>query len=174
MVTPLTLHDSICNFIKKQVADRYTLKAINSYGEEYFKSPKVIKSGWILPKSIDEQNIQEEEFPFIIPRIDKIENVKGTRESIVTLEIFYGIYEPGTYDESGILINDASGYRDLWNLIETTRQAFFTNLIIDKKYKLMDDFFEAEMISEQIYPYWEGYCKTKWYVAFPQPSFNTL
>ena len=170
MITPVTMHDAMCNFLEKEVAARYTLKAIDRNGNESFKSPQVVPSGWILPRSIDEENTQEEEFPFIIPRIDKVENVKGARESIVTLEVYFGVYDPGTYDENGMLIDDASGYRDLWNLIETTRQAFFEHLTIDKKYTLAEDFFEAQMIPEQIYPYWEGYCRTKWHVIFPQPK----
>jgi len=35
-----------------------------------------------------------------------------------------------------------------------------------------DDFFEAEMVQEQIYPYWEGFCKTRWHVAYPPPALD--
>ena len=174
MITPLTMHDSVCDFLEKEVAARFNLKAVDRGGTESRKHPQVIRSGWILPKSIDEDSVEAEEFPFIMPRILKVENPHGTRESVVTLIILYGVYDPGTYDEDGVLINDGSGYRDLWNLIETTRQALWRQLTLDNKYRVVDNFFEAEPYTEQVYPYWEGFCKTKWHVVFPYNQNHNL
>ena len=115
---------------------------------------------------------EEEEFPYIIPRISKIENGANEQESIIILEVHFGVYDPGTYDGNGVLIDDGSGYRDFWNLVETTRQAFFMHQTIDRKARLITNFFEAEPLGEQIYPYWEGWCKTKWHVIFPQPNLD--
>jgi len=171
MITPVTMHDSVCEFLKSEVADRYTLKAEDRNGELTYRNPQVIRSGRILPKSIDADNNIDEEFPFIIPRIWKVENVPNERVSVVTLLVLFGVFDPGVY-EDGALVDDGSGYRDLWNLIESTRQAFFTNQTIDNKYRVIDDHFEAEMIPEDTQPYWEGYCKTKWHVAFPLPNLD--
>lgn len=174
MITIVSMHDAICDFLQKKVADRFSLKSrtINQDGDEsfVFKSPQIIRSGWILPKSIDSDISEDEEFPFIIPRIDKVENVKEQQISLATVEVYFGVYAPGTYDKNGKLVDDGSGYRDLWNLIESSRQAFFEDLTINNKYRLKEDYFEAEMIPEQIYPYWEGWLKAQFYVGFPMPK----
>lgn len=168
MITIVTMHDAVCDFLEAEVASKFQLKTADRHGKESFRKPQVIRSGWILPG----ENSQEEVFPFIIPRIDKAENIKGERTSVVTVEIYFGVYGPGTYDEEGNIVDDGSGYRDFWNLVETTRQALFSTLTIDNRYRLADDFFEASIISDQIYPYWEGYCLTKWYVLFPVPPLD--
>jgi len=190
MITPVGMHDAICDFLEKGIAARYELKSTDSNGNDFFRNPRVVRTGWILPRSADEFSLIDEslydnederdameaaiedEYPFILPRISKVENIKDTRESIVTLEILYGVYGPALFDENGKRINDGTGYRDLWNLIESTRQALFTQYTIDKRYRIVEDFFEADMIDEQIYPYWEGRCTTKWYVMFPLPKID--
>ena len=174
MITPLTMHDGICDFLEKKIAPRFTLKTSDRQGNDSFGIAQVVRSGWIMPKSIDSESMNTEDFPFIIPRIDKIENVSGKRESIVTLKIICGVYDPGIFDDEGYRINDGSGYRDVWNIIEAIRQAFFQNMIIDNKYMVVDDFFEAEMLVDQGYPYWEGFCLTKWHVLFPVPKLDEI
>jgi len=173
MITPVTMHDTICDFLEKYVALKYPkLKTVDRKGNENFKSPQVVRSGFILPKSIDDDISEEEEFPFIIPRIEKVSNKSNEIHSTVKLSILFGIYAPANYDEKGIFIDDGGGYRDLWNIIETTRQAFLSTHTIDKKYSVHKDYFESEMIEEQIYPYWQGYCEFKLDVAFPLPELD--
>ena len=169
MITTVTLHDAICDFLEKEVAARFKLRATDINGNKSFKHPQVLRSGRILPKSIDGEDSEDEAFPFLLPRILKAENIRNERESVVTLDVHYGVYDPGTYDEAGKLVDDGSGYRDLWNLIESTRQAFFSQVTIEKKYRIVEDFFEAGIIPEDVYPYWEGYCRTRWHVAYPLP-----
>ena len=96
--------------------------------------------------------------------------VDGERYSVANLETHIGVFDPGTYDETGRLVDDGSGHRDFWNIVETIRREFAAKNPIDKRFMLVEGSFEAEMLEEQIYPYWEGFCKTKWYVAFPQPN----
>ena len=185
MITVVTLHDAICSFLEKKVASRYNLKSTDSNGNDFFRNPRVIRSGWILPGSADE-NISivddyddetteaavEDVFPYILPRIHKLGSVQDQRESVVTVEVYFGVYGPADFDTKGERINDGSGYRDLWNLIESTRLSFFEQHTIENRYRIHDDFFEAEMIDEQIYPYWEGYCRTKWDIAYPNPPLE--
>lgn len=172
MITPMTMQDALNAFLEREVAARHRLKAVDRQGKETLRNPQIIKSGWVLPKSVDGDGKDEEEFPYIMPRISKVENVKGSRESVVTMMIFFGVYDPGVYDGGGKLVDDGSGYRDFWNLVEATRQALFQQMTIDNRYRAIDDFFEAEMLYEQVYPYWEGYCKTKWHVVFPTPKLD--
>ena len=166
MITPMDLQDGINDFLDREVASKYMLKTIGRDGSESLRHPQIIRSGWVLPKSVDEKN-SESVFPYITTRIERIENVKSGMETIVTILIIFGVYDPGVYDDDGKLVDDGSGYRSFWNLIETTRQAIFINHTIDNKYRVVIDFFEAEMLDEQSYPYWEGLCKTKWHVMFP-------
>jgi hypothetical protein len=151
------------------VSGKFVLAAVDADGEDTKRKPQVIRSGWPIPLSVDDDNSAEEIFPYICPRIDKQENIKGLRETVVTLLILFGVYGPGEYKD-GKLINDGSGYRDVWNLIERTRQALFVARVIDNRYRIVEDFFEAEMLDEQVYPYWEGYCKVKFHVLFPLPK----
>ena len=169
MITPMTFQDSLCRFLEKEVAPLHTLKSVDRSGVESLNPPRVYRSGWILPQSIDDEAAGCEKFPYILTRIEKIENLTNERVSAVTVLILFGVYDPGVYDPAGNYIDDGSGYRDFWNLIETTRQRLFEVHTLDRKYMIVDDFFEASMLEQQIYPYWEGFCKTKWYVHFPLP-----
>ena len=174
MITTMDLHDSICNFLEKEVASKIQLKSTNSNEEEFFRNPRVVRSGWLLPGSIDEKQDYstpiEDAYPFIMPRIHKVEHIGGQVESVVTMDVFFGVYAKVLFDEDGIRVNDGSGYRDLWNLIESTGQAFFEQQIIDGKYRIIQDFFEANTIDELMYPQWEGVCTTKWHIMLPMPK----
>jgi len=191
MITPITLHDALCDFLKKEVADKQQFKSVDRNNNVVFKNPQIVRTGWVMPKSIDTgidfeedffgeedtPNVNEqvsitEEYPYIIPRLGKLETTKGTRESVQTVEIAIGIYNPGTYDDKGQLVDDGSAHRDFWNLVEMIRQALFSHLVIEKKYRLQDDYFEADSTPEQIYPYWEGYCEVKFDVMYPLPQLD--
>jgi hypothetical protein len=175
MITPMNMQDTINDFLLEKVVPHFNLKSKDRNGNVSFKKPQVIRSGWVLPKSVDDEESNEtEEFPYIITRIEKIENIKGTKASVATLMFLYGVYDPGVYDENGNLADDGSGYRDCWNLIEATRQAIFMYQTIENKYMVDDDFFEAKMLDEQIYPYWEGYCKMQFNVMFPVPKLDDI
>lgn len=168
MITPLTLQDGLNRFLKSEISYKTKLKTINESGDITFKSPQVI-SGWLLPKTINDGIGTVSEFPYIATRIMKVENIKNSTESIVTIKILFGVFCSGVYAIDEMPVEDASGYRDIWNLIETTRQKLFEKLVIDKKYMIVSDYFEAVMLDEQPYPFWEGYCITKWHIAYPFP-----
>jgi hypothetical protein len=166
----MMMQDAVSAFIEKEIASRFVLKTVDRDGKETTRKPKVIRSGWVLPRSVGKKKQTDEIFPYICPRIEKQENVKNERTSIVTLLILFGAYDPGAYGKDGEFLDDGSGYRDVWNMIETTRQAFFIQHTIDERYRVMDDFFEAAMLEEQEYPYWEGYCRFKLYEHYPLPK----
>ena len=176
MITPLTLHDAVCDFLEEKVASRFKLRqgTRKIHENKNYINPKVKRSGWIISINHDGEGSEDEAYPYIMPRIHKVRNIENERESIVILDVHFGVFDPGVYedDEKGSFVDDGSGYRDFWNLVEATRQAFFMQVIIDNKYRIIGDFFEAEMIEEQIYPYWEGYCRTKWHIVYPLPRLN--
>lgn len=173
MITPMTMQDGLNDFLQNNVASKFLLKTVDRDGNESLRNPQIIRSGWAMPRSIDEDNNSDEVFPYIMPRIEKIEHVKNQRHSIVTMLIIFGVYDPGVYDEENhLFVNDGSGYRDFWNLVEATRQALFSQNTIDNKYRVHDDFYEAEMLNVQEYPYWQGFCKVKLDVLFPVPKLD--
>ena len=173
MITIPAMHDAICNFLQEKIAGKFTLRTKGKNAKEIkVRKPVVFRSGWILPKKTGGVEGREYAYPYIAPRIFKAENVKSEREAIATLDVFFGVYAPGTEDEESNLILDGSGYRDFWNLIESTRMAFFSNPVIADRFRIVEDFFEAEMIEEQIYPYYEGHCRTKWDIVYPRPQLE--
>ena len=172
MITIPLLHDAICDFIEAEVAKRFNLKTVDIYGMESLKNPDVIRSGRLLPQSIDDDGSEEEAYPCIIPRTTRVKGVENARENVAEVLILFGVYDPGTYTDEGKRINDGSGFRDFWNLVEATRQALFTQHTLNNKFRIHDDYFDAGLIEEQIFPYWEGYCITKWDVAYPIPRLE--
>lgn len=172
MITPMMLHKGVCGFLEKEVVPGIKLKGLDPDGNEILKNPKVIRSGWVLPASVDDEWIGGS-FPYIMPRIGEVENT-GTREAVLTLDIIFGVYGPASYDDDGKLIDDGSGHTDLWNLIETVRQALFSQHTIERRYRILEEFFQAKPIPEDIEPYWEGYCRTKWHIAYPLPGLGNI
>lgn len=187
MFTPMDCHHALCEFLEKEVASSIKLHHENRIHKVSFENPKVIRSGYILPKSIGEATYLQtegydraeyhlgEEYPFIIPSIDNVSNSGGEWASTVTFNILFGVNAPSMYDEKGIAVKDSSGYRDIWNLIERTRQRLFEVGVIGERFRIIQDFFEAGLVDELRYPYWEGYCKVRFQVAYivPDIDFNS-
>ena len=170
MMTSMALHDSICDFLDTRITPQFNLPAQIGTGknkEKTLRRPAVYRSGFLLPKSAGGKG--DDVIAFMLPWLRKVENIRGERESVATIEILYGVCAGVEYDEGGEKIDDGGGYRDLWNLIETTRQAFFTTATLGDMFMIVPDFFEAEMLAEQIYPYWEGFCRTRWHIGYPLP-----
>lgn len=171
-VTIVTLHDAVCDFLEKTVAPRFKLKTANADGDVSIVAPQIIRTGFPMPKSLDSDVSDDEIFPFIMPRIRHVKNIKNERQSTATIDLHFGVYDPGQYDADGILIDDGSGYRDLWNLIESTRQSLFETMTIDNKFRIVEDVFDADMYPEQIYPYWEGWLRTEWHILYPRTAWE--
>ena len=164
MLNPITLHTAMCDFLEKEVVPLYMLKTKQSH----HKPPKIITTGHPMPESINNHKNATELFPFIRPLIAKVENIANERRSVATLYIHFGVYAPVEYDQNAIPIDDGSGYRDIWNLIETTRIAVFNKQTLAEQYIVQEDYFIAE-VEENAYPYWEGFCELKFDIAYPLP-----
>ena len=179
MITPLMLHSGLCDFLEKEVASTFKLRTVDCAYNESFAIPMVIRCGFAIPKSIDKgvngyENYEKAEcqFPYILPRIEKIEHLGNAWEAIAHIKILFGVYGPATYGRDGKVVNDGGGYTDLWNMIETTRQKLFSTGTIAERFSIIEDFFESGMLTEQIYPYWKGACKVKYHVAYPKPNLD--
>ena len=171
MIVIPAMHDAVCDFLTKEVADRALLRTPGKDAKDVqMRNPIVFRAGTVLPRKIGGRKTLDYAYPFICPRTWKIENVKDKRESIATMDILIGVYDPGAEDEEGNLIDDGSGFRDFWNLVESIRLALFENPVIAKRFRIVD--FEAELIDEDIYPFYEGFCQTKWEVIYPMPKLQ--
>ena len=176
-MTSMALHDAVCDFLEANVAAKLKLPAKLANGkdktepkEQTLMQPVVRRNGALTPKSISGKD--EDEIAFILPWLQRVENISGERESVATVAILFGVLAGIEYDGDGMKVDDGGGYRDLWNIIETSRLALFTAQTIDDRFMLVSDFFEAEILPEPIYPYWEGFCRTRWHIAYPLPPLG--
>lgn len=163
-LTPSGLEDSLVNFIKNEVATKITLKSYDKQVKKtIYKTPQVVK-GYILPKFKSELYDESSEFPYIVVRLMKLSDLDD--QHIITVKILFGVYCIGSYKDDNF-ITDGSGYRDIWNLIEKTRQALFKARIIDNRYRLIDK-IEAEFPDDQPYPQWEGWLIINFDIGRPE------
>lgn len=166
-LTPTNLEDSLVDFLKEKVANKIILKSYDmKINEITYKNPVVFKGG-LLPKTKEERRLGQYDTansPYIVVRLSEISDI-GTQHIVKVLIIFV-VYCEGSHKED-ILIEDGSGYRDIWNLIEKTRQALFTERIIAKRYRLIDK-FEAKVPDEQPLPMWEGFITVNFDIGTPE------
>ena len=168
MYTPIDLENDFCKFLKTEIADKVKLKGFDEVTKkEVYKKPQVVK-GFILPKlnGTDENN----ELPYICFRMNKIDVIEVDKKSYhkVDSTILIGCYCSGFNGNESI--NDGSGYRDIWNVMETIRQALF-NGTYKPKVLLQEKTFSAEMPEEQFYPIWEGKINVSFFMNIPE--YNT-
>ncbi len=155
-------------FLTERVANATELKKliINPDGsaEEIYVHPTVYR-GFIIPDSAE--NTVYNAYPFICVRVIKMFNGSGIRtmtgadnlrekRAFMTIRIDFGTYCQGI-DDNMKQINDGSGHTDLWSLMEKTRQALFKDMIIGGKLSVQYGNFEANIVEESPYPYWNGY-----------------
>ncbi len=164
MITPISLHEAVNEFIKENVANKIKLKSGAKIGEDIeYKEPQVIL-GYLVPKiGKDKRNSNQDEnseYPFIATRITNYKNKGNYTE--VNLKFIFGVYCYGSY-ENDEFINDATGYRDILNLAEKTRQELFKQKILNKRFEILED-FEMKIPEEHPYPYWLGEMTTKWII----------
>lgn len=167
MITPAGLEDALVDFLQNNVANKILLKSFDVRNKvQTIKNPQVIK-GYIIPKLSSQNSDDGSEFPYICTRLLELkdDNPKLSQFT-VKVKIMFGTYCLGSFKDEE-LIEDGSGYRDIWNMIEKTRQVLFQNKIIDNKYLLLDSPFIAELPEDQPYPYWEGWIICYFNVGMP-------
>lgn len=159
--------DKIAKMLKTKAADKILLKGYDRETKKaVYRTPKLVR-GFIIPKNYAES--REPEFPFICLRAVGIESININRQvyQLANFEIYFGCYCDGVYSEDGCFLEDGSGYRDLWNIIEKTRQVLFCESIA-MGLKIREESFSAEIPSEQAYPEWIGIINTGFYILKPQ------
>ena len=169
MIAPMVFVDDFIDFLERKAAGEFKLKGFDGENnKEIYKRPKVVK-GFLLPKISD--NSQVSELPYICFRIIKLETIKVSGKNIQCLKtgILFGCYCSGIQSKHGkqIIADDGSGYRDLWNIMERTRQALF-NGTYNPKVRLFEDTFSMEVPEEQYYPVWEGRINADFLIGTPE------
>ncbi len=165
MVTPISLQESLTEFLKINVAEKIKVKSTMENSDNvHYKHPQVVL-GFVLPKISDKRRTTKDEdgeYPFIATRVTGYKN-RDVYSSVVNIKIIFGVHCYGSY-KGNILLEDASGYRDILNIAEKIRQELFKMRILDKKYEILDD-FKVAIPDEQPYPYWVGEMETNWIIS---------
>ena len=164
MITATSFEDALCGFLQKEVAEKIILGA----SRNLLRKPQIAK-GYILPKENHKaEEDYKSEFPFICTRLVELKNKDASNlHYIIRVKIIFGVHCEGTLDEKENPINDGSGYRDIWNLIEKTRLELMSKRTIDNRYRLNMESIKAEIPEEQPYPYWEGWIISDWDLLVP-------
>lgn len=169
------------DFLLERVASATVLKKPTvtedgTVGETYVH-PDVYK-GYIIPDSA-EKTI-ENAYPFICVRATKMFNGSGIRtmtgadnlrekRSFITIRIDFGVYCEGV-DEKMQPINDGSGHTDLWSLMDKTRLELFKSMIIGGRLSVQYGNFEANIVEESPYPFWNGYIMVNFEIPPVEPE----
>jgi hypothetical protein len=164
-------------YLKERVADEIELKkpVVTEDGiTETYVHPTVYR-GYIIPDSAD--NGLESAYPFICVRVIKIFNGQSTvtiensrdKRAFMTIRIDFGTYCQGI-DEAMKQIDDGSGHSDLWSMMDKTRLALFKDMIVGDKLSVQYGNFEADVVDESPYPYWNGYIMVNMEIAPIEPE----
>lgn len=172
MITPMEFEDDFIIFLEKNIAEKFKLKGFDcEKKKEFYKNPKVIK-GFLAPE-INGEDFSE--LPYIIFRLLKLETMKDNGKNIHCLKtcILFGCYCTGISSENKISLLGGSGYRDLWNIMEFTRQALFDGTY-KPKVRLFEDTFSMEVFQEQNYPIWNGVISADFLIGVPEWKFDDV
>lgn len=169
----MDFEDCFIDFLEKEIAERFKLKGYDGVDKkEIYKKPKVIR-GFLLPKMNSESDVSE--LPYICFRLNGMETKKVNQKNIHCLKtvIIFGCYCMGMRkcDEKHITVDDGSGYRDLWNIMEYTRQALYDGTY-KPKVRLFEDTFSMEMPQEQYFPIWESGINADFLIDVPEWEFK--
>jgi hypothetical protein len=164
-MTAFLLLRSYKKFLEKTVAD---YAAAQGEGGD-FKYPSVFE--WNLPFKNPKAH-DKIDFPYIVARIINGKNTSspyGISSSII-IDTYFGVYCEGT-EVDGFIHPD--GAYDLLNLMEHVRIALFKAGVLDKKYKVEQD-YTWEIPEEQPYPLWVGQSRSIWSIqsVFEDPSVD--
>lgn len=123
--------------------------------EKVKDNPLTVRPGWLPPKATSDSSF----YPCIVVRvINSSDTVEG---ATVTVRCFFG-----TYCED---LNNA--WRELYNLVETSRQALLKKRTIANAFRL--DFpINISIEEDQPYPYWVASLDVTYTMAQPQEEIN--
>lgn len=175
-MTITEVQEILVDFLKNNVANTIQLKHSQSFGnineelsypETTYKNPTVV-SGFFIPTITG--SLTDDEAQSYYPHIsvildnDKLEN----QSNIITFDIVFGVYCYGTYKDN-MFVQDGSGYQDLLNIAQRTKEKLFKNKIINKRI-VVEDFWEFYIPNEQPQPFWEGVATIK--VSVPNINYT--
>ncbi len=175
MFTPMDFEDDFIHFLEEKIAAKFKLKGFDKKNKkEVYKNPKVVK-GFLLPKISGDFIVGE--LPYICFRIIRLETIKANGKNIHCLKTasIFGCYCSGIQNKGGekVIVDDGSGYRDLWNIMERTRQFLYNGTYLPKVC-LYEDTFSMEVSDEQCYPVWEGQINADFLIDIPEWGMNDL
>lgn len=142
---PILLLDELAAFLRKVNKDyRLTDEAVK-------ENPLLVVPGYLKRR----ENAVETFYPHIVPRLIKGDDT--TDGSVANVRVYFG-----TYAED---VNE--GWRELYNLMEHSRQALLKQRTIVNRFRLKLP-VHWEMVEEQPYPAWVGTMDLSYEIAQPQ------
>lgn len=175
-MTPSMFEDKFCEFLQEKIANKHKLKGFEQTSKkELYVNPKVIK-GYILPNTADTSEFDE--LPCIVFRMKgmRTKKIENKREHTLQSEIIIQSYCSGIENRNGKIgrVTDGSGYRDIWNVIDSIRQALF-NGDFSPRVLIDEDSFEVSVNAEDMaYPIWTGVLGIDFILPIPDYTKNVF
>lgn len=157
--TPFFLQTDLCEELKKLFAGQTFLTPPIEEGQEAQRKELNIHKQWlpipdtntagdeITPEMIERGQVEtftaEQVFPYIVVRISEGRIEQPGANQAVNILLNFGVYDP---DKSN------NGYLDILHMIETIRQRFFKNPILNHRYEC-ESKMEWALQDEESYPY---------------------
>lgn len=111
-------------------------------------------------EELDEETLDEEleeQFPYCIVKIDVGKSENAQAAHIISTKLILGIYDDAL---------EASGYKDVLNIIEDIRRRFRTNPILNNRYVIQDEIYWAlPDEDEETFPFFFGAMYLDWQAA---------
>lgn len=157
-----TILESIELFALEHVSPKIKLMVPNDDDISVYKlmHPNVF-IGWIPPPNqLEDVPLQlpdglKSAFPAIVIGMDDGDD--DGNDSGINVRVSFIVYNPGLYPESGVIIPNFKGYRDLLNLIFIFRQQLSANYLINDGKTAAQKPYRWGMYLQQPAGYWVGW-----------------
>lgn len=111
-------------------------------------------------EELDEETLDEEleeQFPYCIVKLDVGKSDDAQAAHIISTKLIFGVYDDAL---------DASGYKDILNMMEDIRRRFRTNPILNNRYAVQDEISWALPDEDaETFPYFFGAMYLDWQAA---------
>lgn len=146
---PIILLDDLSNFLRE------ANKEYHLADEAVKDNPLLVSPGYLKRR----ESAAESFYPHIVSRLMKGDDTVDA--SVASVRLYFGTYSEDV----------TNGWRELFNLMEHTRQALLKKRTIAKRFRLELP-IHWEMVEDQPYPAWMGFMDLKYTIAQPQEELE--
>lgn len=149
MITVLLL-DELAKFLREANKEYHLIDDLVK------ENPLIVAPGYLKRR----ESAAESFYPHIVPRLIKGEDTLDDG-SAVTIRMYFGTYSEDV----------TNGWRELFHLMECTRQALLKKRTIANQFRLLMP-IKWEMVEDQPYPAWMGYMDVKYTIGQPMEELE--